>query len=56
MDLVITMIICGIIVCLLAVLYFDYIIIVGSSIVGAYSLIRGISIFAGGYPSEFLLY
>lgn len=30
-------------------------VIVTTSFIGAYSLVRGISLFAGGYPSEFTL-
>ncbi len=36
--------------------FFDKVVIIGSSILGAYLFIRGISLFAGHYPSEFLIY
>jgi len=31
-------------------------VIISTSIIGAFATIRGISIFAGGYPSEYDLY
>jgi hypothetical protein len=40
----------------LCMVFFDNAVIVGSSITGAYMLYRGISVFAGGYPNEFLIY
>jgi len=40
----------------LCMVFFDNAIIFGSSIVGAYLLFRGVSVFAGGYPNEFLIY
>ncbi len=34
---------------------FDHILIGSTSLIGAYALIRGISLYAGGYPNEFTL-
>ena len=36
-----------------SMIFFDYAVIWGSAVFGAYVFVRGISIFAGGYPSEF---
>jgi hypothetical protein len=33
----------------------DQLVIITTAFIGAYSLVRGISLFAGGYPSEFTL-
>ncbi len=40
----------------LSITYFDYAVIAGSSVIGAYIFIRGVSIFLGGFPNEFILY
>lgn len=40
---------------LLTVFFHKYLIIIATSIVGSYSFVRGISLFTGGYPSEFLI-
>lgn len=56
MTLILTVIISSLIVALLAVKYFEYIAIIGAAIGGAYSLVRGVSIFAGGFPNEIYLY
>lgn len=34
---------------------FDHILIGSTSLIGAYALVRGISLYAGGYPNEFTL-
>jgi len=34
---------------------FDHILIISTSLVGAYGFVRGISMYAGGYPNEFTL-
>ena len=40
---------------ILTIFFHKYLIIIATSIVGSYSFIRGISLFTGGYPSEFLI-
>jgi len=35
---------------------FNHAVIIGSSICGAYALVRGLSVFIGGYPNEVLIY
>jgi hypothetical protein len=51
-----TIMLTALIVAALCMLFFDNAIIIGSSIAGSYLLFRGISVFAGGYPNEFLIY
>lgn len=34
---------------------FDYILIGSTSLIGSYALVRGVSLYAGGYPNEFTL-
>jgi len=46
----------GIVLGVLSFIWFDYIVIVCTSILGGYLLIRGISLVAGGYPNEFTVY
>eukprot|EP00347_Sterkiella_histriomuscorum_P008480 403344934 len=46
----------SIFVAVLSQIYFDYAVIFGSAIVGSYMFIRGISIYIGGFPNEFILY
>ena len=46
----------GIVLGVLSFIWFDYIVIICTSILGGYLFIRGISLFAGGYPNEFTLY
>jgi hypothetical protein len=41
---------------MLMVALFTHALAVGSSIVGAYALVRGVGIFAGGFPNEYLVY
>jgi len=41
---------------ILAYYWREHIIILSTSMIGAYSFIRGISFFAGGFPNEFTLY
>ena len=45
-------ILCALLCAFLAWKFFEHILIVGTAILGGYSLIRGISMFAGHYPSE----
>jgi hypothetical protein len=40
---------------LLSFFIYDHILIASTSLIGCYSLIRGISLYAGGYPNEFTL-
>ena len=40
----------------LSVRYYDIIVIVSTALVGAYSFIRGCSLFIGGLPSEYAMY
>jgi hypothetical protein len=40
----------------LSCFFFHYIVIACTSIIGAYLFMRGISLFAGGYPNEFTIY
>jgi len=40
----------------LAFIWEDHIVILATSLIGAYLFIRGISIFAGGFPNEITLY
>jgi hypothetical protein len=42
-------VICGI----LSIFLFEHAIVIATSIIGAYAFVRGISFYAGGYPSEF---
>lgn len=51
-----TIMMCSLLVAGLSMAFFDNAVIIGSSIVGSYLLFRGISVFAGGYPNEFLIY
>jgi len=36
--------------------FFDHALIISTSFIGAYALIRGVSVFAGHYPNEAVLY
>lgn len=45
----------AIVVALLAIVFYDYAVIACSASIGAFCLVRGISLFVGGYPNEFLL-
>jgi len=47
---------CSVIIAVLSMVFFDYAVIVGSAIGGAYCIVRGLSAFAGGYPNEFLIF
>lgn len=51
-----TIIFSGIFVAILAFYLFDYIVIQGSSNIGSYLFIRGISVYFGGFPNELKLY
>ena len=51
-----TILICSIAVAILSQVFFDHTVIVGSAIVGSYVLVRGISVYIGGFPNEFILY
>mmetsp|Transcript_34926 Transcript_34926/g.33970 ORF Transcript_34926/g.33970 Transcript_34926/m.33970 type:complete len:107 (+) Transcript_34926:208-528(+) len=46
---------CTVLIGILCMLFFDYAIIVFSAILGSYLLVRGLSFFIGGYPSEILI-
>jgi len=41
---------------ILSIFWYHYIVIVCTSIIGSFLFIRGISLFAGGYPNEFTIY
>lgn len=41
---------------ILSMVFFDQACIIGSALGGSYALIRGISVYAGGYPNEFLIF
>jgi Domain of unknown function (DUF4203) len=41
---------------LLLTYMFAHALAIGSSMVGAYALVRGVGIFAGGFPNEYLVY
>lgn len=47
---------CAIGTSVLSMVFFDHALIIGSTIMGSYVFIRGISAFAGGFPNEFILY
>lgn len=49
-------VILGLIVGLLSFVFFNAIVIFSTSIVGAYLLLRGLSLIAGGYPNEFTVF
>ncbi|MCQ2821431.1 MAG: TMEM198/TM7SF3 family protein [archaeon] len=49
---VLTYVVCMAIFIVLAILLMDIIVIISTSFLGAYAFIRGISIFAGGFPNE----
>lgn len=56
LGLLITVLLTAIAVSSLCMIFFDHVIIVGSSIIGSYFFFRGLSVFAGGYPNEIVLY
>lgn len=39
----------------LSYFFIDYIVIASTSLIGAYGLVRGISLYAGRYPNEFTI-
>jgi hypothetical protein len=43
-------------VAMLCLHFFDYAVIIGSSLIGSYFFYRGLSVFLGGYPNEFVIY
>ena len=43
-------------VAMICIHFFDYAVIVGSSVIGSYFFFRGLSAFLGGYPNEFEIY
>jgi hypothetical protein len=45
----------GVIAGIMSIFLFDHAIVISTSIIGTYAFIRGISFYAGGYPSEFEL-
>ena len=48
--------ICGIACGILGFIYFEHFVIVVTAIVGSYLFFRGISIFTGGFPNEFMIF
>jgi len=46
----------AILVAVLSMVFFDHAVILGSCICGAYMLVRGVSIYTGGFPNEILIY
>lgn len=48
----ITVISCVIVLAIVAWFFYDHILILGTSFIGAYAIIRGISFMAGGFPDE----
>lgn len=48
-------VICIIVLVVLSLIFSKFIIIFSTSLIGAYGIIRGISFFAGGFPSEFTI-
>ena len=40
----------------LAIKFYEYILIFGTSLVGSYTTVRAIAMFGGGYPNEAMLY
>lgn len=51
-----TILICSIGIAILSQVFFDHTVIVGSAIIGSYILVRGFSVYIGGFPNEFILY
>ena len=51
-----TVLFCAIIVAILCLVFFDYTCILASSIIGAYMVMRGLSVFIGGYPNELVYF
>mmetsp|Transcript_3188 Transcript_3188/g.3810 ORF Transcript_3188/g.3810 Transcript_3188/m.3810 type:complete len:111 (-) Transcript_3188:2-334(-) len=52
-----SLMIVGGLLCAVATLkFYNLVMIIGTSIIGAFLLIRGIGVFAGGYPNEFQLH
>jgi hypothetical protein len=47
---------CATIFAVLSMIFFDQAVVVGSSIAGSYLFVRGFSLYAGGFPNEFVLY
>ena len=52
----ISMAVLGLLFGVLSFFWYMYIVIVCTSIIGSYLFVRGISLFAGGYPNEFTIY
>lgn len=46
---------CAILVAVLSMVFFDHAVIFCSAILGSFVLVRGISVYTGGYPNEFLM-
>lgn len=51
-----TMATTGLISAIVAFFFFDFAVIIFSALMGAYIFIRGISIYCGNYPNEFLIF
>mmetsp|Transcript_12762 Transcript_12762/g.12654 ORF Transcript_12762/g.12654 Transcript_12762/m.12654 type:complete len:81 (+) Transcript_12762:822-1064(+) len=56
LGLYLTIAFCSIIIAVFSMIFFDYAILIGSSIGGAYLFVRGISEFSGGYVNEVIMY
>jgi len=52
----IMIVVIGLVFGILSFVIFDYIMILSTSILGGYLIVRGISLVAGGYPNEFTVY
>jgi len=48
----ITIAVCAVVLMILSYMMFEYIVIFSTSLIGAYSIVRGISLYAGGFPNE----
>jgi len=47
---------CAVICGVLGFILFDHIVIISTAVIGSYLFIRGISVFGGGFPNEFVIY
>lgn len=46
----------GVVYAIIAIIFFDYAVINASGFCGSYLIVRGLSLFFGGFPNEFLVY
>ena len=51
----VTLVVCIIIFCLLTVFFHKYLVIIATSVIGSYGVIRGFSVIFGGYPDESII-